>query len=143
MPSEHERGGDWRSLGIAHRRRDEATASIAERRGEIEDVRRTGALVRWPAIVRAIETAIAAYNEGVGRDLLVVTHTTDRRAPSVTIAGADGTIPTLLITLDDAELNIDSCSTEPGAGGIKRWVDLTRSDDDTAAYVLQEWMERL
>jgi hypothetical protein len=72
-----------------------------------------------------------------------VTETTDRQRPSVMIEASGSTIPALVVTLDGAELNVASRSTDPSTGGIKRWVDLSRTDDETAAYVLQEWMDRL
>jgi hypothetical protein len=133
---------DWHALGSAHRRRDEAAASIAQRRGEIDAARLTTSVVRWPGIVAAIKTTLAAYNHGMGRELLVVTET-DRPHPSATIESSGGTMSALVATLDEAEIRVDYRATAPDHGGSTRWVAITRSDDDTAAYVLQEWMERL
>jgi hypothetical protein len=133
---------DWRSLGATHRRRDHAAASITQGRVERESGRSVTSLARWPAIVSAIRAVVASYNEGVGGDRLAVTETNDRRHPSVMIESTAGTIPVLVLTLDEAEIRVDNGSTSH-PGEIKRWVDLTRSDEDTAAYVLQEWLERL
>ena len=134
---------DWRSLGAAHRRRDDMAASLAHTRGERDNDRAAASVARWPGIVRAIEAAVAAYNEGVGRELLGVVETSGLHDPSVTIAATDGTIPGLVITLEGAELNVGNRALDPSSPGIKRWVDLERTDEATAAYVLQEWMERL
>jgi hypothetical protein len=133
---------DWHALGTAHRRRDDAASSIAHRRGEIDDARFRTALARWPAIVAAIKTTLAAYNRGMGRELLAVTEA-DRPHPSATIESSGGIVSALVITLDGAEIRVDCRATAPDHGGMTRWVALTRSDDDTAAYVLQDWMERL
>jgi hypothetical protein len=134
---------DWRSLGSAHRRRDEAVASIARGQGERDTARSTGSLARWPGIVSAIRSMVAAYNDGAGHEVLVVTETSDGQHPTATIASTASTIPSLRVALDEAEIRVDTQSVTSDSGGIKRWVDLTRSDEDTAAYVLQEWMERL
>jgi hypothetical protein len=133
---------DWHALGTAHRRRDEAAASVAHRRGEIDAARLTTSLVRWPAVVVAIKTTLAAYNNGMGRELLVVTET-DQPHPSATIESTGGIMSALVVTLDEAEIRVDCRAAAPDHGGATRWVAMTRSDDDTAAYVLQEWMERL
>ena len=134
---------DWRSLGTAHRRRNDAVLAIAQGQDERDNARSMTSLVRWPGIVRAIRAIAAAYNEGVGRQLLVVTETTDPQHPSAVLESTDAMIPALLVTLDDSELRVDTRPPHPDGGGVKRWVDLTRTDDDTAAYVVQAWMERL
>jgi len=134
---------DWRSLGTAHRRRDEAAEGIAQGRADFEGTASATALARWSGIVPAIRAVVAAYNEGAGRERLVVTETADGAPPAVTIEAPGSGIPALVVRLDGAELNVGSQSTDAHTGGMKRWVDLTRTDDETAAYVLQEWIERL
>jgi hypothetical protein len=133
---------DWRSLGALHRRRDEAAGSIAQAQGAVDDARTTTSLARWPGIVQAIRRVVAAYNEGAGRDVLVVTEAIDGQPPAVTIEASAGTPPALVLTLDGAEVNVGSGLADSSTGA-KRWVDLTRTDDETAAYVLEEWLERL
>ena len=133
---------DSHSLGCAHRRRDTAAASIAQGRAELEDGRSRSARGRWRGIVAAIRTSVAAYNDGIGRERLVVSET-DGPHPSATIESTRGIIPALVVTLDEAEIRVDCHAPAPDHGPITRWVAMTRSDDDTAAYVLQEWMERL
>jgi hypothetical protein len=134
---------DWRSLGAAHRRRDEAAESITQAGVDRDIGGSMSSLGRWPAIVTAIRAQVAAYNDGAGRERLVVIEATDRQHPSVTVESSGPMSPALIVTLDEAEIRVDSRSAEPHAGGTKRWVDLTRSADDTAAYVLEDWMERL
>lgn len=133
---------DWYSLGIAHRRREEAAASIAEQRRKLDNARARTSLVRWRGVLTAIHTNVAAYNDGLGRERLVVT-VTDRPHPTATIEAAAGTIPVLVVTLDEGEIRVDRRATAPDHGETTRWVAMTRSDADTAAYVLQEWLERL
>jgi hypothetical protein len=133
----------WRSLGAAHRARDAAAASLTRVRIERDLEQTAASLRRWPGIVAAIEAVIAAYSEGTGETLLTVTEAAHQQHPSVTIASADGTGTALVIALDQAELRVGGRSTDPESAGIRRWVDLSRSDDQTAAYVLQEWLERL
>ena len=103
---------------------------------------RTASLARWPGIVAALQTLAAAYNAGVGRALVVVAETDDRRQRALTIEAQGQTKVRLMVTLDDGELRVESVETG-AAGRAPRWVDLGRSDNGTAAYVLQEWMERL
>jgi hypothetical protein len=133
---------DWYSLGTAHRRRDEAAASIAQRRRELDDARFKTSLIRWRGVLAAIQTTVAAYNDGLGRELLIVTET-DGPHSSATIESAGGILPALVVTLDEGEIRVDRHASAPDHGEITRWVAMTRSDPDTAAYVLQEWMERL
>ena len=133
---------DSHSLGTAHRRRDAAAASIAQGRAELDDARLKSALDRWRGIVGAIQASVSAYNDGIGRERLVVRETAGP-PPTATIEATDGVIPALVVTLDGAEIRVDCRALAPGHGAITRWVAMTRSDDDTAAYVLQEWMERL
>lgn len=130
------------SLGTAHRRRDAVAASIAQRRAQLDDARLRAALGRWRGIVVAIQASVAAYNDGIGRERLVVIEA-DGPHPSATIESTRGIIPALVVTLDEAEIRVDCHAPAPDHGPITRWVAMTRSDDDTAAYVLQEWMERL
>jgi hypothetical protein len=133
---------DWGSLGTSHRRRDAAAASVAQRRGEFDDARFRSALGRWSGIVAAIHRTVAAYNDGIGRERLVVTEIARPHASAI-IDATGGILPALVVTLDEGEIRVDCRAAAPDHGRIRRWVALTRSDSDTAAYVLQEWMERL
>jgi hypothetical protein len=130
------------SLGTAHRLRDTAATSIAQRQRELDDARSKASLTRWPGIVAALRSHVAAYNTGIGHERLVVTETA-RPDRAATIESTGAVISALVVTLDDAELRVDFPDTAPRDGRITRWVALTRTDNDTAAYVLQDWMERL
>lgn len=135
---------DWRSLGTLHKRRDEADAALAQVQVERDAHRSTTALARWPAIVAAIRAIAAAYNEGIGRDRLVIAEqTADRQHPSVTVESTSPANRALIVTLDQAELRVNHRVTQTEGGGVQRWVDLSRTDAATAAYVLQDWIERL
>jgi hypothetical protein len=133
---------DWYSVGTAHRRRDAAAASIAQRQNELDEARLRTSLSRWRGIIAAIRTTVAAYNDGIGRERLVVTET-DRPHFSATVASHGGTISSLVVTLDEMEIRVECRATASDRGGSTRWVAMTRSDDETAAYVLQDWIERL
>jgi hypothetical protein len=132
---------DCHSLGTAHRLRDAAAASIAQRQRELDDARSKLSLMRWPGIVAALRTHIAAYNTGIGHERLVLTET-ERPNRVATIESTGAGIPALVVALDDAELRVDCPDTAPRDRRITRWVPMMRTDNDTAAYVLQDWMER-
>jgi hypothetical protein len=140
LASDHSTG--LQSLGARHRLRDEAAAAVAREQFARDTSLRTASLARWPGIVAALQTLAAAYNAGVGRALVVVAETDDRRQRALTIEAQGQTKVRLMVTLDDGELRVESVETG-AAGRAPRWVDLGRTDNGTAAYVLQEWMERL
>ena len=142
LERESDHSGSLQSLGARHRVRDEAAAAVAREQFARDTSLRTASLARWPGIVAALQTLAAAYNAGVGRALVVVAETDDRRQRALTIEAQGQTKVRLMVTLDDGELRVESVETG-AAGRAPRWVDLGRSDNGTAAYVLQEWMERL
>jgi hypothetical protein len=133
--------GKWaHSLGEERRTRDELAARTTK--FQEEDAMRTTAVSveRWTAIVASIRRLIDAYNAGAGRAVLVVEEGAHRLM--VTIAAA-GDAPFLTAALDDTLIGVDARH----AGGVSHsWqVRLLpdRSDDATASYLLQHWMQRL
>jgi hypothetical protein len=92
------------------------------------------------AIVAGIRRLVDAYNTGAGRTVLSVEEETDE--PTVTIA-AGAEAPSLTAALEDTVICVQvravdgvSCSSE-----VRLRPD--RNDDATAAYILQNWMQRL
>ncbi|HXD21675.1 MAG TPA: hypothetical protein VN654_31935 [Vicinamibacterales bacterium] len=95
---------------------------------------------RWTAIVAGIRRLVDAYNAGARRAILSVAEESDE--PTVTIA-AGGEGPSLTAALEDTLI----CVHAREAGGVARVSEVRlrpdRGDDATAAYVLQNWMQRL
>jgi hypothetical protein len=133
---------DCHSLGTAHRLRDAAATIIAQRQRELDDARSKTSLMRWPGVVAALRTHVAAYNAGIGYERLVVTET-HRPTLAATVESTGTITPALVVTLDDAELRVDCPDAVPRHCRTTRWVAMARTDSDTAAYVLQDWMQRL
>ena len=136
------RASDWaHRLGQAHRGRDESAAQLA--RSQQADAAHSAALCtnRWVTIVAAIRRQTDAYNAGAGRVVLTLSEQSEGRAVTVA-AGREGT-PHLTATLDGTLI----CLTARDALGVARATEFTlrsdRGDDATAAYLLQNWMERL
>jgi len=132
-----------RTLGQQHgaRARVATLASEATRDAAVEHAHM--ALARWPRIVQAMTRLVAAYNSGFGREILNIAE--DRsipRRPVVTIRAGGADAPSLVVTLDESVL----CGRRD-AGGLRCETEYRlrpdRSDDETAAYVLQHWMEHL
>jgi hypothetical protein len=134
-------GTRWaRGLGEEHHGREELAGKTSKSRQE--DAARATALSaeRWAAIVTGIRRLVDAYNAGAERAVLSVEEASDE--PTVTVAvGAEG--PSLRAALDDTLI----CVHARDAGGVARVSEVRlrsdRGDDATAAYVLQNWMERL
>jgi hypothetical protein len=134
---------DWsRSIGDKRRQRDDAesVAALALLEGEME--RRRVSLVRWPRIVAAMRALIARYNEGVGREALVLAEDLNAERPGVTVDSAGLRRSTLAVALEDSELCVGTRAGDAGLVDSRR-IDLTRTDDATAEYVVRNWMERI
>jgi hypothetical protein len=132
---------DWSALGAAHRTRANLAAATAHDHLTTEVSRVTTAMARWPAIVSALGRIVTAYNAGAGGTVLTLTEVADGGAASVVLQASVTAHPQLVITLDAAELRVEH---RAGGGQARRqWVDLSRSDDHTAAYLLEDWIEQL
>jgi hypothetical protein len=129
------------ALGTAHRRRAEAAALITQRRNGLDDAGLESSRSRWVDILAAIRRIVATYNDGAGREVLVVTGSDG--SSSATIESEGCRISALVVTLDEGEIRVECRGTAPHHDGIKRWIAMTRTDNEMAAYALQEWMERL
>jgi hypothetical protein len=93
-------------------------------------------------ILVEIRALTQEYNAGFGREAIVIVEGADVEHPSATLESVASGHSTLGIAVDGPELLVRT----QGAGdssGSTRWVALNRSDEDTAAYLVQDWMQRL
>jgi hypothetical protein len=133
---------DWaQRLGDSRRARDQSAAQLTE--SQQADAALVAALStdRWVTIVAAIRRHIEAYNAGARRAVLNVTEQCGE--PSVTVAAGDDGSPYLTATLDGTFISMKARDGLgiPHATEFRLRPD--RGDDATAAYLLQNWMERL
>ena len=129
-------------MGARRRRRDQTASDQAGEQAAIDERLRTAGVLRWPLIVDAIRRLTASYNQGAGFEALAIVEGGDRQHPSVTIRPASSSQGTLVVTLVASELSVQIV---PAAGTVDatRWLDLSRTDEQTAAYILKNWLEQL
>jgi hypothetical protein len=135
-----------RDMGRRRRERDDRAGVFAEAQATAERDRRGVCLQRWPGILAAIRTLLAAYNDGAGEELLTAAEQSDGDDPAVTIASRRSARGTITIAVDGDALLVrtnPASSPEAAAHRIARRIDCSRSDLDTAAYILQNWMDQL
>ena len=132
---------NWsRHIGETHRRRDRATA-LGEQKGmERERQLHAECLQRWPAIVAAMRTVVADYNHGVG--LEAVTFVEDTVNRGVTLESVANGRRSLVMALDGSDVSVRT-HNKNGDSTSRYWVSLNRTDENAAAYLLHDWMERL
>ena len=134
---------DWpRQIGEKHQRRDEAACLRAKAIIDGEHERSAACRVRWPMILAAIRALTEEYNTGFGLDVVVVVEGSDLEHPSVTLESVVSEHSTLGIAVDGSELLVRT-RVAVDSGESTRWVALDRSNEDIAAYLVQDWMERL
>ena len=133
-----------RQLGTIQRRRDESARHEAaallerDREGQIA-VRR-----RWPAIVAAMRALVGNYNEGAGLDVLTVVDYADRESHDLILEVVASGGQTLTMELGGAELCVRANEGTAGLpDGGRRWLTSNLTDEDTAAYALQDWLTGL
>ena len=131
-----------RQIGEKHQRRDQAASRRAQAIVDEEHERTAACRLRWPMILTAIRALTDEYNTGFGRDAVVVVEGSDLEHPSVTLESAVSERSTLGITVDGSELFVRT-NTAVDSRESTRWVALNRTDEDIAAYLVQDWMERL
>jgi hypothetical protein len=134
---------DWpRQIGKKHQRRDEAASLRTKAIIDGEHERSAACRVRWPMILAAIRALTEEYNTGFGLAVVVVVEGSDLEHPSVTLQSVVSEHSTLGITVDGPELLVHTRGSA-GSSESARWVALNRTDEDTAAYLVQDWMQRL
>ena len=136
------RPDDWyRRLGESHRKREDAGRRQAGTIQDREDTRGLACRQRWPAIIAAMRRLIRAYNDGTGRETLVLVdnHTGESGELTATVTARKSQM--LVLAVDEGDLWVRPPQTEPAEG--ERWIGVDRSDEATAAYILQNWLTRL
>ena len=132
----------YRRLGASQSRRDEAAQLSARAIEERNDARQLACHRRWPAIVDAMRTLIACYNDGAGREVLFIVDgpAGHGEEPTVTVTSHGGR--TLVVAVDGADLWVRASHDENGRMQGERWIGLNRTDEATAGYVLQSWLAK-
>jgi hypothetical protein len=128
-----------RRMGENHGRRDRAASLEAQTLVDLEHERHTACVQRWPAIVAAMRTLVASYNEGAGPGTLTLAE--DSANHGVTLESTNGR-SALVMMLDGAEVSVGTRHGTDAVNGT-HWVSLNRTDDDAATYLLRNWMEQL
>jgi hypothetical protein len=132
------------TLGTQHAARARATtlASDATRDAGVEST--SIALARWPRIVEAMTRLVSAYNQGFGTEVLEITEDQSVPSrPSVMIRAAGANAPSLAATLEDSAIYARRAGPGPPAPEAEYRLLASRSDEETAAYLLQDWMAQL
>jgi hypothetical protein len=133
---------DWPTrLGDQHGQRDRAAARDAQAGREAESVRNAASLERWPSIVAALQSLVTRYNEGSGDTAIVLVD--DAAEHRVTLESSRNGRCSLVVALDGADVSVRTRSGPDEVLSGTRWVSLSRTDDDAAAYLLRDWLERL
>src|SRR5688572_14128827 len=83
---QHERRAH--EMGRRRRQDDDRAEAFAAAQSTAEQDRRALCLQRWPGILAAIQTLVAAYNDGAGRQLLTISEHRENDDPAVTIASS-------------------------------------------------------
>ena len=137
--------GRARAMGRRRGEHDARARSLADTFAQAEHARRAVCLQRWPGILAAIRSLVAAYNEGAGVELLTVSEKADGGDPAVTITSR-GSARTITIGVDENALLVQTNLERHAAASlhvIARRIDCSRSDTGTAAYALHNWMDQL
>ncbi len=139
--------GDWvATLGKKHGARERAAEVVARAANQRAAAMAAQCLERWPHIVAAVTQIVGAYNVAFDRVVLnVAENRSDSSRPAVAIqtgAAADA-FPSLLASLEGTLICVRSRDAAGISCDIEYPLRTDRDDDQTAAYILQRWMERL
>ena len=133
-------------MGQLRRQRDDVSAIETRSHAADEHDRQALCLQRWPGILGSIRTLVTAYNDGAGVPLLTVAEHSHADHPGVTIESPGSAPGSITIAVDGTDLCVRTNGGLPhaaGRHGAERRLDCSRSDMETASYLLQDWMERL
>ena len=147
MAQEKHSRAETRSMNWAHQLgeqrhvRDECDARLVQ--SETDGAVRLNevSLERWRTIVDCVRQVAAAYNRGAKRACLSVTEQSGDNAITVAETGEDP--PYLTAALEDTIICVRGRHRDGGAHATEVRLRPDRGDDATAAYVLQNWMQRL
>jgi hypothetical protein len=131
----------WR-LGVQRRTREEKQQREGQLRNSGSEEVRIECRQQWAAVVAAMRTQVTRYNDGAGRQAIVMAENTDGDQISVTVE-SDGGDHSLEVELDETTLFVRARGGPSTAIASERWITLDRPDTATAAYILQPWMEQL
>jgi hypothetical protein len=141
------RVGGWAgALGEKRRAREMAAAGISETKGEVSGPLISQSLARWPPIAEAISRLVGAYNAGADRTILSVSDaTTIAHQPAITVESESSgeERPSLSMALDGTLIRVSGVDGRGVSFAAEYRLREDRSDDSTAAYLVQNWMESL
>lgn len=133
---------DWpRQIGDQHGARDRAVGRGARVLADREREQHAACLRRWPAIVTAMRTLVVSYNEGAG--LEAVTLIENPVNPGVTLESTINRRRAMVIALDGSDVSVRTRNGQHSPMTGMYWVSLNRTDENAAAYLLRDWLERL
>ena len=127
-------------IGEKHGERDRAVSLQEQSRIDFAYERQAACLQRWPAVVAAVKVLVACYNEGTGLDTLTAIE--DAVSPTITLVSLATGRGSLTMTLEGAEVSVHTRDGQAVIGST-RWVHLDRTDEQTAEYLVRNWMEQL
>jgi hypothetical protein len=138
-------GDNWAlKLGQEHGAQERAAARTSEATRQAAMDATDTALTRWPRVVEAMTRLVAAYNQGVGRQAIDISSDgSDSGRPTVIFRSGRDDAPRLTVTLEESAIYARHSGSGSVSGEIEYHLDNGRSDDATAAYVLQRWMAQL
>jgi hypothetical protein len=123
-----------------------AAAGTSEMKGEASGPPISESLARWPPIAEAIGRLVGAYNAGADRTILSVSDaTTIPDQPAITIESefSGEERPSLSVALQGPLIRVSGVDGRGVSCKAEYRLREDRSDDSTAAYLVQNWMESL
>ena len=138
-------GDNWAlKLGQEHGAQERAAARTTEATRQAAADAADAALTRWPRVVEAMTRLVAAYNQGAGRQAIDISSDgIDSGRLAVILRSGRDDAPRLTVTLEESAIYARHSGSGSASGEIEYHLDNGRSDDATAAYVLQRWMAQL
>ena len=131
-------------LGQEHGAQERAAARTSEATRQAAMNAADAAFTRWPRVVDAMTRFVAAYNQGAGRKAIDISSGgIDSGGPTVILRGGPDDAPRLTVTLEGSAIYARHSGSGSASGELEYHLDSDRSDDATAAYVLQRWMAQL
>ena len=102
------------------------------------------AQTRWIRIIEAIKSLVAGYNAGAGHQVLrVVEEGSTPDGPMVRIGSGGEGQAFLSATLEGLLICVRTRDGESALGQTECSLRPDRSDDRTAAYLIQNWLTRI
>lgn len=132
------------TLGKKHGVRERAAVQAAKAASDRTAATTKLSLDRWTHIVAAMTELVTAYNVSFDRNVLdIAEDRSDPDRPVVTIQASGEGSPSLLAALEGTLICVRTRDGEGFSCNTERALLPERDDEQTAAYVLQPWMERL